>query len=106
MNYRASIKEIARTLRDKYKPEKIILFGSCVAGRVTKNSDIDMLIIKDTASPYVSRWLEVGRLVRDINKPLPFEPFILTPAELKREVKYNLFLREILSTGKVLYEEN
>ena len=106
MNYQKSIKEITETLRNKYRPEKIILFGSCLTGRVTKNSDVDMLIIKDTNSPYARRWLEVGRLVRTLKKPLPFEPFILTPKELKREIKRNLFLKEILEKGKVLYEEN
>lgn len=104
--YKESIKEIVETLKRVYKPEKIILFGSCVSGRVNRDSDIDMLILKHTNKPYGQRWLEVGRLVRDIRKPFPFEPFILTPEECSKELKRNLFLQEIIKKGKVLYEQN
>jgi len=106
MSYRESIRQITETLKTKYKPEKIILFGSCVAGKVTRNSDIDMLIVKATKRPYGQRWLEVGRIVRNIDRGLPFEPIIVTPDELRRELDGNLFLQEILRKGKVLYAKN
>ncbi len=105
MNYKKSIEEIVKILKSKYHPNKIILFGSCAWGRVKKSSDIDMLIIKNTNKPYGRRWIEVGRLVRNLKKPIPLEPFVLTPEELKRQSRRNLFLQEILSKGKVLYEK-
>jgi len=106
MNYKKAIKEIVEVLKTNYKPKKIILFGSCVRGKVNKNSDIDMLIIKDTKAKYGERWFEVGKLVRHLKKPLPFEPFTLTPQELKRHLSRNLFLQEIIKKGKVLYEKS
>ena len=106
MSYKEAIKNITETIKTKYKPEKIILFGSCVSGRVHKDSDIDMLIVKNTEKSYGERWLEVSRLVRNIEKPLPFEPFILTPKEVSRQLNRNLFLQEVLVKGKVLYEKN
>lgn len=106
MDYKKTINKIVQILTAKYKPEKIILFGSCVSGRVTRDSDIDMLILKKTKVPYGQRWLEVGRLVRNLKKPIPFEPFVLTPREFKRELMRNLFLQEIIKKGKVLYEKS
>lgn len=106
MNYKQSIKKIVKIIKIKYNPQKIVLFGSCVSGRVNRDSDIDMLIIKDTKKSYGQRWLEVCRLVRNLKKPLPFEPFILTSEELKRQLSRNLFLQDILSKGKVLYEKD
>lgn len=106
MTYKKTINQIVETLKADYKPEKIVLFGSCAWGKVTRNSDIDMLIVKDTAAPYGERWLEVGRLTRGLNKTIPFEPIILTPQELKCELNRNLFLQEVLGKGKVLYEKN
>lgn len=106
MNYKESIKTIAETIKAKYRPEKIILFGSCAWGKVHEDSDIDMLIVKNTEKSYGERWMEVNRLVRNIEKPLPFEPFILTPEEVKRELNRNLFLQEVWGKGKVLYEKN
>lgn|SRR3989338_8211528 len=106
MHYQKSIRDIVETIKREYAPEKIILFGSSVSGKVTEDSDIDMLIVKETEQDYGQRWLEVGRLVRHLHKPLPFEPFILTPQELRCELERNLFVQEIISKGKVLYEKN
>lgn len=106
MNYKKSIAEIVGILKNKYKPNKIILFGSCVYGRVSPDSDIDMLIIKNTKKKYGERWMEVGRLVRHLNNRLPLEPFVLTSKEFKEQLGRNLFLQEIVKKGKVLYEKN
>ena len=105
MGYKEAINDIVHALKTKYHAEKIILFGSCVSGRVDKNSDIDMLIIKHTKEPYGQRWLKVGRLVRNLKRHIPFEPIILTPKEVARELKRNLFLQGIIEKGKVLYEK-
>jgi len=37
--------KIAKIVAKKYKPEKIILYGSVVRGNIRKNSDIDLCII-------------------------------------------------------------
>lgn len=105
MGYKQAIKEIVKTLRTKYLPEKIILFGSYAYGKPDEDSDIDMLIIKDTDKTYRERWMEVGRLVRNSKRSIPFEPFIITTKELQRELRRNFFLREIMEKGKVLYEK-
>lgn len=106
MKYKETISKIVKILKTEYRAEKIILFGSCVSGKITRDSDIDMLIIKDTDASYGERWLEVGRLVRNIKKNIPFEPFIITHEELKKGLSRNLFLQEIVKKGKVLYEKN
>ena len=106
MGYKEAINEIVETLKAKYKPEKIILFGSCVWGRITRDSDIDMLIIKNTNKSYPQRWLEVCHLTRDLKRTIPFEPYILTHKEMRREMNRNLFLQEILRKGKILYEKS
>jgi predicted nucleotidyltransferase len=41
-------KQLAKTLVKYYKPEKIILFGSTARGDYHTNSDIDLLIIKQS----------------------------------------------------------
>ena len=39
------IKKVISLIADKFKPEKIILFGSCARGGVNVDSDIDLLVI-------------------------------------------------------------
>jgi predicted nucleotidyltransferase len=41
------LKQIVTNLK-KYNPEKIVLFGSYAWGKPKRNSDIDLLIIKNT----------------------------------------------------------
>jgi predicted nucleotidyltransferase len=106
MGHAQAIKEITSVLRAKYHPDKIILFGSCAWGNIHRYSDIDMLIIKETNQPYRQRWFEVCRLARDLKRSIPFEPFVLTPKEIERQLSRNLFLQEIMKRGKVLYEKD
>lgn len=106
MHYQEAIKEIVEILKTKYKPEKIVLFGSCVSGKINRDSDIDMLIVKDTKKKYGQRYLEVCRLAYNLKRRIPFEPFVITPQEFKRELRRNLFLQEIVGKGRVLYEKN
>lgn len=41
------IEKIKEQIINRYHPFKIILFGSCAAGRAKKNSDIDLCVICD-----------------------------------------------------------
>jgi len=41
-----------------YHPQKIILFGSAARGEADAESDLDLLVIKETREPFVER-LEV-----------------------------------------------
>ena len=42
----ALIQEIVRRILSASKPDKIILFGSAAAGEMTRDSDIDLLIVE------------------------------------------------------------
>ena len=101
-----AIENIKEKVRVSYKPLKIVLFGSCLQGKVTEDSDIDMLIIKETSSSPGERWMEVCKIARDFKRHIPFEPIILTPEEVKERLKLgDFFLQGILAEGKVLYEK-
>jgi len=38
-----------------YRPQRIILFGSVARGEADADSDLDVLVIKDTPEPFVHR---------------------------------------------------
>ncbi|MCX7661924.1 MAG: nucleotidyltransferase domain-containing protein [Candidatus Omnitrophica bacterium] len=42
------IKTYAQKIRERFKPEKIILFGSYAYGKPKKDSDVDLLVIMNT----------------------------------------------------------
>jgi predicted nucleotidyltransferase len=42
----ALIEEIVRRVLSVAKPEKVILFGSAATGKMTRDSDIDLLVVE------------------------------------------------------------
>ncbi len=91
---------IKNQLVKKYKPQKIILFGSYAYGVPNKDSDIDLLVIIDTDKPFHERIQQVRSL---LPKGQPFDLIILTPSEYQKTRHTNSLLSEIESKGRVIY---
>ena len=102
--FEKEIKAITEQIVKKYKPEKIILYGSAARGDFDQDSDIDMLIIKKSHKSRPERATDVYRLIWDLDRTLPFEPLVFTPQELERQLKLgDPFFLTILKEGKILH---
>ena len=101
-NFTQEVNKITRDLTEKYQPDKIILYGSVAAGRGTPDSDIDMLIVKKTSLSRLERIRYVSDLFPD--RVVPFDPIVFTERELEHEMSRNPVMRQIINSGKVLYE--
>jgi predicted nucleotidyltransferase len=98
------IREIVEKIKREYRPTKIILFGSHAYGSADRDSDIDLLIIKDTKERLIDRGVAVLRMVSDPERLVPFEPVVLTPEEVRERLEIgDQFIKEILQKGQVLY---
>ena len=96
--------DIVKNIKNKYQPEKIILFGSCVYGQPDSDSDIDLLIIKNTRERPIDRRVTVSRIISDPKRLVPIETIVLTPEEINERLKIgDQFVKEILDKGEVLY---
>jgi predicted nucleotidyltransferase len=99
-----TILEIVDKIKREYQPERIILFGSYAYGTPDRDSDIDMLIVKDTRERLIDRMVTVSRIVSDPDRLVPFEPIVLTPDELSERLKVgDQFIKKILERGETLY---
>lgn len=102
---REEIAKIIATLKKEYTPLKIILFGSYVYGNPTEDSDIDLLIIKNTNKNRVDRFITVKKLIYDPQRKIVVSPLVLTPDELSNRLSMgDDFIKDIISRGIVLYE--
>lgn len=102
-NYRKALETVVKSLRDKYHPEKIILFGSLTRKNIAEGSDIDLLIIKETDKNPWERAREVESIVE---RKVPFDLLVYTPEEIRDRLKINdFFIEEIFEKGEVIYEE-
>jgi len=97
------INNISRQIVDKYKPQKIILFGSAVKDKYTPDSDLDFFIIKKDV-PYLGRD-RARQLRKIINKHSAADFIIYKPEEFDKWMGLkDPFLTTIINEGKTLYE--
>ena len=89
----------------RYKPEKVILFGSVARGEERAGSDIDLLIIKKTDKRRPFRVKEVFESLRGLDRGYSLDPIVYTPEEInKRLALGDYFIKEVFKSGRVVYE--
>lgn len=97
----AAIINIAQKIVKQVQPEKIILFGSFAWGTPGPDSDVDLLVIKETDNPRA-----VAREIDDalFPRPCPIDVIVYRPDQVEeRRQRDDMFITDILTNGKVLY---
>lgn len=96
------IQNITQQIIERYKPEKIILFGSAVRGDFDEDSDVDFLIIKKD-TPYYGRD-RIKELRKLVEKKIPADFLIYKPEEVNERLSLkDPFILSIVTEGRVLY---
>ena len=99
------INDIRDLIVKKCNPEKIYIFGSYSSGNATEYSDLDMLIIDDSAREKNEIALEISKALfpRDYGLDLIVEK----PKDIREKIEKKLkFWEEILKQGKIIYERS
>lgn len=97
--------EITRRIVAALDPEKVILFGSFAYGTPHADSDVDLLVIADTALNDTQAAVTISQLI--VPRPFPVDILVKTPAEVEAALARNdRFLREIIEQGRTLYERS
>ena len=99
------ITQIRNIIAKNYAPDKIILFGSYATGNYNKDSDIDLLIIKDTNLPRYKRGQTVRKFLYGSMVPIDIVVYTNSEIETDKNTKYT-FIYEVLKTGKIIYDKN
>ena len=98
------VRRVVKRLERTYRPMQVYLFGSYAYGRPRRDSDLDMLIIKQTTQPFFRRSFAVRRHVFPLLRGQPFDPIVMTPEELQRRLaKGDQFVQEMVTKGKLVY---
>lgn len=93
---------ITEKIVKKYKPEKIILFGSYAWGKPHKDSDFDLFVIKKSNKTRRQRQIDVQTLI--FGSDVPVDVLVYTPKEIGVRLEIDdLFIKKIINTGRVLY---
>lgn len=98
------VQNMVEKLVNQYTPQKIILFGSYASGQAHSDSDVDLLIIKETTERFIERWVAVRHILSDPRRKVGLDVLVLTPQEVsERLARGDQFVAEIINNGKVLY---
>ena len=96
-----TITKITASIKKLVNPKRVILFGSYAEGEADHDSDIDLLVVDDSGRDKNSVALEISRAL--FPRSYGLDLFVESSSDLERKSGYG-FWREILETGKVLYE--
>ncbi|HID26999.1 MAG TPA: nucleotidyltransferase domain-containing protein [Methanosarcinales archaeon] len=95
------IDDLVQKIIENYHPEKIILFGSYASGNATDDSDLDLLIVKDTSFPIHKRGREIRKFIKQ--HPFSLDFIVYTPSEFEKHKSNKMsFLNKVLREGKIL----
>ena len=97
------IEAMVRDIVARFQPEKIILFGSYADGAYNDNSDVDLLIVKETSLPVPQRVMEIRKYLSKYH--IPKDIVYKTPQEFGRfKHIVNTLDYGIEKHGVILYE--
>lgn len=95
-----AIDEVVKQIVEKFKPQKIILFGSYARGNPRPESDVDLLVVTDSPTQSLD-------IRRHLGVMFGLDLLVYTSKRLKERVDIgDWFVHDILKEGKVLYESS
>ena len=99
------LERLVRYLRgENPPPERVILFGSFAQGKIEKWSDLDVVVIQRTESPF---WARTRRLYEQLQPRVGMDILIYTPKEFEHlKSTRRFFQEEILAKGRIIYERD
>jgi len=100
---RRQLEEIAATIVEKFKPVRVVLFGSHARGEARDDSDLDLFVEMETQHRPPERAIEVSAVFG--LRPWPLDVVVYTPAEVRRLRRVRGTLLSVIEKeGVVLYE--
>ena len=99
---RETLNDIIRRVVEVTGPERIILFGSAVRGEMNRNSDVDLLVVKEAKN---LRQLTASVYQRLYGIGVAVDIVMVTPQDVERyKDSHALIIKPALREGMVMYE--
>ncbi|MFQ5852798.1 MAG: nucleotidyltransferase domain-containing protein [Candidatus Binatia bacterium] len=96
------IQGIVQQIVERFRPQKVILFGSYAHGTPMVDSDVDLLVVMDTDENPLHTAAHISAA---IDHPFPLDILVLRPSDLAAALEEkNVFETELIRQGVVLHE--
>jgi len=98
------IRQMTNRIVERFKPQKVILFGSYARGDVTPDSDLDFLVVMPFTGSRLKLCVELRKVLFGFG--VPKDVMLLTPEELERYKDLpGTIAYPAVHEGRVLYAE-
>jgi uncharacterized protein len=102
MASRKAIRAFVDQLVRRFRPGKVILFGSYAYGQPTPDSDVDLMVIMPLRGCGAR---QATRIRLACPRSFPVDLIVRTPAQVRQRLRMgDAFFREVTSKGVVLHE--
>jgi len=96
------IRDLVARIAERFRPRRIILFGSYAYGQPRPESDVDLLVVMDTTLRETQQALQIRQ---HVNPLFGVDLLVYSPAKLEQRIKLgDSFLQEVTEKGLVVYE--
>jgi predicted nucleotidyltransferase len=100
----SAIRRYVREIVTRFRPDKIILFGSYAHGTATADSDVDLLVVMPTRNQ-IEQAVRIDEAIED--RRFALDLLVRTPKTLANQLRLgDCFMTDIVECGKVLYEKD
>lgn len=99
-----TVAAMANRIVRRFRPEKVILFGSHATGRAGPDSDVDLLVVMTLTASKAAHELEIRAALRAYRTPK--DVIVTTPEAFEwRRAVPGTIERSAARSGRVLYEK-
>ena len=99
------IESFAEQVALKFRPLKIVLFGSYAHGNPNEDSDVDLLVVMPKDPTGVRNRERALAIRSSIPKTFPLDLLVRDPEDIAwRLEEGDCFLKDVFDKGRVLYE--
>jgi predicted nucleotidyltransferase len=97
------IRRMVKRIADRFRPERIILFGSHARGGAGRDSDVDLLVVMPVSGSVRETRIEIGAALGDFG--VPVDIVVATPEQFARRSNIpGTIERPAFLEGVVLHE--
>lgn len=102
-NIQSTLNDIVERISSRFKPERIILFGSHAQGTSGADSDLDLMIVMDVDGSTRQKANEIDLLL--VDRTVPLDIIVVTPAQYEKQRGIvGTIVRQADREGKIMYE--
>lgn len=102
-NLKKLIPEIVRRLLFEEDIKRLILFGSTVQGTINKDSDLDLIVIKNSLTSKYQEMIRLRRMLKGLG--IPIDLLVISSTEFDEKIKSTSNIYSWANkSGKIIYD--